>query len=311
MANLSLTYRCNKQCAYCFAGSTTDTPAFMSLDLFKSALKYLKRSGINQARLLGGEPTLHPLFINFVNIALDHGLDIMLFTNGLINKKTRDDLKKIPSSSINILLNTIHPNEKNLAGKELQEKTMKELGEKIIVGINIYSESQDLFYLLEYVKKHKLKKEVRLGLAHPMLGKQNAYLHPKQYKKIGDKIIALKVLAAGQGISLTLDCGFVPCMFDNKYHQLLNTELKNSGNCCQPIIDLMPNGYFIACYPLNNFHQIELNEQLAAQALKKQFNKKTAPYNKTGIYPACQNCSLFQGACNGGCLSHKIQRFKF
>ncbi|MDA3894331.1 MAG: radical SAM protein [Salinivirgaceae bacterium] len=312
MANLSLTDKCNKQCTYCFAGSGNNNTnnAFMTIDLFQTALNYLKRSGIKQVRLLGGEPTLHPNFVNFVDIALENNFEIMLFTNGLINAKTLKYLHELPLGKLKVLMNTIHPNEKNNSGQKQQEKTMKLLGKKLIVGVNIFNESQDLLYLLDYIQKYQLKNEIRLGIAHPILGKQNAYLHPKQYKTIGEKVLALKIKVMKYNTSLTFDCGFVPCMFAPEYHNILRNELKNTGKCCEPILDLMPNGKFISCYPLSNFHSMNIKEQSTSNEIKQVFNKQLEPYKLSGIFPYCKTCSLFNNACNGGCISYRIQRFK-
>ena len=38
----------------------------MSPDVFQRALSFVKRSHIPEARLLGGEPTEHPLFRDYV-----------------------------------------------------------------------------------------------------------------------------------------------------------------------------------------------------------------------------------------------------
>ncbi len=68
MANLVISAICNQNCAYCF---TTDhrQPGhdFLPLGAFGERLDFLFRSGIQEARLLGGEPTLHPQFPELVS----------------------------------------------------------------------------------------------------------------------------------------------------------------------------------------------------------------------------------------------------
>jgi MoaA/NifB/PqqE/SkfB family radical SAM enzyme len=313
MANLSITNKCNKKCAYCFAGDTRNEygTAFMDLTVYDKALAYLKRSGINQVRLLGGEPTLHPEFTGFVEKALGNDFNLMLFTNGLIRNDILEFLNTIPEEKITVLLNTIHPSEKNpRGGLAMQKKTMEMLGERVIAGVNIYSDHQDLFYILDYISEYHLKKEIRLGIAHPVLSRNNMYLHPKDYKRIGYKIAVFKRECAKNDVSLGFDCGFVPCMFPPEQLENLGTELKKAGTCCHPIIDLLSDGTFISCYPLNNFRKIPIDDDIVAGKLIETFDDFLNPYKHSGIYAICTSCPLFRNRCNGGCMSFRIRRFR-
>lgn len=311
MANLSITNICNNNCVYCFANDARNELGKTSIEAgtFDKALDYLKRSGLKQARLLGGEPTLHPGFRDLAIKAMGRGFEIMLFTNGLISGEMLDFLTALPAGKLSVLLNTIHPEEKNKKGTDRQKEVMHRLGPVIIPGVNIYSPKQDLNYLLEYVASYNLKKEIRLGISHSVLSKNNVYLHPKDYSRIGHKIALFKSEAQKEGVSLGFDCGFVPCMFPAESFDLLSEELKKAGNCCHPIIDMLTDGSFISCYPLSNFMRIKINDQLNAGLLINRFEEALAPYKDVGIYSHCTICPLFTNRCNGGCMSYRIQRF--
>jgi radical SAM protein with 4Fe4S-binding SPASM domain len=312
MANLSITNKCNKKCVYCFAGDTLDEygQTYMETSVYLQALDYLKRSDLKEVRLLGGEPSLHPGFIDFVKIALDKGFRIMLFSNGLINNVVLSFLEGVPASKLSVLLNSIHPNENNQQGIERQKKTMKALREKIIVGVNIFSDNQDLLYLLDYVPEFNLKTEIRLGISHSVLSQNNVYLHPKEYRRIGKKIAFFKMEAVKLGISFGFDCGFVPCMFPEEHLDLLREELQKAGTCCHPIIDLLTDGTFISCYPLNNLQKVKINDSIVLADLADRFGQALKPFKQAGIYPHCSSCPLFNNRCNGGCMSFRIQRFE-
>lgn len=311
MANLSITNVCNRECGYCFARDTRAEYGKTHIDnkTYEKALDYLQRSGIKQARLLGGEPTLHPEFIDIVKKALDRKLEIMLFSNGLMPGKILNFLADIPEGQLSVLLNTIHPDEADKQGILHQKKVMKKLGRRIIPGINICNPKQELDYLPEYIAEYNLKKEIRLGLSHPALGHSNIFLHPKEYKKVGYFISQFKHKALKAGISLGFDCGFVPCMFPDESIKLLSEELKKAGNCCHPIIDMLTDGSFIACYPLNNLLKIKIHDRLTASDLIKTFREMSSPFENTGIFPYCTSCPLFRTRCNGGCLAYRIRRY--
>jgi len=169
---------------------------------------------------------------------------------------------------------------------------------------------QELDYLLDYITIYGLKKEIRIGLCHPVLSLKNVFLHPKEYKKIGYKIALFKQKAKKFGVFLGFDCGFVPCMFPDEYFELLTGELRKAGTCCHPIIDLLVDGSFIACYPLNNLVRIIIDDKLNAKELSAEFESALLPYSDIGIYPHCTSCPLFGNRCNGGCMSFRIQRYK-
>ena len=314
MSNISITTLCNKKCVYCFAEDSRiqriNNSNVMSMEVFDKALDYLQRSGIRQLRLLGGEPTLHPKIVNMIETGLKRGLEILLFSNGIMGKKILNYLSTLNDSRITILMNTIHPLEKNYQGELKQIRTMEILQNKVMLGINIYSREQQLDYLSEYILKYNLKKEIRIGLAHPLLSKKNANLHPKYYKEIGLKIFEYFQKASCSGIKIGFDCGFVPCMFPEVSFDAFGEILNKAGRCCNPIIDLLPDGNFISCYPLNNLEQIGINNFINSENLNEIFNHALKPYEDFGIYPYCRDCELFKVRCSGGCVSAKINRLR-
>jgi MoaA/NifB/PqqE/SkfB family radical SAM enzyme len=312
MANLSITNVCNKKCVYCFANDTKEEfgKTYMDIDTYDRALKYLERSGLKQARLLGGEPTLHPEFIAFVEKAINKNFNIMLFTNGLTSDKTIQYLRSLPKGRLSILLNTIHPSENNIHGIEQQKKFMEILGKDIIVGVNLFNQALDMDYLIDYIMNYNLKKEIRIGISHSVLSQNNTFLHPKDYLKVGYQIVSFKKKIIPKNIKIGFDCGFVPCMIPQEYYDLMSEELKKTGNQCHPIIDFLSDGSFISCYPLNNHLKIAINDEINARYLTNEFETSLQPYTKIGIFPYCSTCPLFNIRCNGGCMSFRIQRFK-
>ncbi len=92
MANLAIAGVCNLRCPYCFAGSYLATSrdqgaAFVDAAAFEERLDFLERSGIPEARLIGGEPTLHPAFPDLVVAARSRGLRIPVFSHGLMPRR--------------------------------------------------------------------------------------------------------------------------------------------------------------------------------------------------------------------------------
>src|SRR4051812_18340244 len=107
MANLSITAKCNRDCSYCFALETLDalhlSEQAMSWDVFERSLDFLERSGMDEARLLGGEPTIHPDFPRMLERALERGFRVLVFSGGLIPEAALKQLEEVPAERLAVL----------------------------------------------------------------------------------------------------------------------------------------------------------------------------------------------------------------
>ena len=83
MANIAITSRCNLNCSYCFAQATYNAPekkyGHMTPDVFKKSLDILQKSNIGQVSILGGEPTSHPDFMQYMEMAFQAGLTMDIY----------------------------------------------------------------------------------------------------------------------------------------------------------------------------------------------------------------------------------------
>jgi sulfatase maturation enzyme AslB (radical SAM superfamily) len=282
----------------------------MPREIFLEALAYLRRSRIGQVRFLGGEPTLHADFAWMVEYALEQGFHVIVFSNGLLSPATLQFLTSLSKQRFSLLLNTIPPSENNPAGILQQKTTMAELGRKIKLGVTIDCRQPDLDFLLDYMLEYHLYPEIRLGIAHPVLSRQNRHILPKFYQDIGLRISEFYEKAVRQNIRIELDCGFVPCMFPLDEIGIMAPLFKKTGMFCKPNLDLLADGQFIACYPLNNQGQLPLLADTTADYLHRIFAEQNAPFNDVGIFPYCPRCPLFKKQCSGGCLAQKINRLR-
>ncbi|MBN1542628.1 radical SAM protein [candidate division KSB1 bacterium] len=310
MANISITSRCNRDCAYCFARSISVETEDMSYQLYVQALEFMKRSKIRQIRLLGGEPTLHPHFTRFVKTALRQDLSLLIFTNGLIKPSLVDFLNTIPIERIFLLVNMQEPQKGEDAVYRKQLAVLKKLGPRAQPGFNLHNHTHRLDFLLDLIDRYHLRRAVRLGLAHPAPGGSQQHLRPKDYVRIGDQVIAFARKAHERQIDIDLDCGFVPCMFpaDNLPPSL---HLDEIGNRCNPIPDILPDGTVIPCYPLAQTVRHLFLDYSDAQSVQEAFQQILQPFHNLGIFAECADCqALARGLCSGGCRALAMQRLR-
>jgi MoaA/NifB/PqqE/SkfB family radical SAM enzyme len=308
MANLAVSLVCNRACPYCFARESTEGAdpgdAFVSMETFEDMLDFLDRSNIAEARLLGGEPTLHPAFVELASRARARGRKLVVFSNGQMPAPALDYLAALPEDDCRVLVNV-----NRSADLSAIRETLQRLGQRALVGFNLYRLDLDPEFLLPLIEETGCRPGIRLGIAHPTLRGGNVYLRPGQYPAAGRKIMRLARAAAQAGVRLEFDCGFVRCMFSNDDVAELESLGTKAEWRCNPILDINPQGEAIHCYPLADFAVLPLDG--TAQAMRDRFIALTAPYRQAGIFKECSICAYrAAGECTGGCLAAAMRRFR-
>ncbi len=310
MTNISITVLCNRSCSYCFARSLGEQLGHMGRDVFEKALAHLQRSGIKQARLLGGEPTIHPHFARFIDAIEDRDLDLLIFSNGRMPQKAIDRLIQFPRNRLSILMNVDPAEDQGEGVRQRFNMVCKEFGSSVILGLNIHSPGVELGFLLPIIDEYDLAPQIRLGLAHPCVGAENRFLHPRHYRSVGARIGAFAKKTRAQNIRLELDCGFVPCMFSEEDLDLIRESGGEiPGNRCNPLPDYLPDGRFIPCYPLAKVASLADGEESLGTLVQATFTDRLTALRRAGVFKLCDGCSLLRAnLCNGGCLAAAIQR---
>jgi MoaA/NifB/PqqE/SkfB family radical SAM enzyme len=218
MANISLTRRCRRHCSYCFAKHelSRDAETDMRPETFEAALEFLQRSGIPEARLLGGEPTEHPLFEDYIAMALERGFRVLVFSGGIIPRRVVAYMAKLSTAKVSMILNTANPNDSPESLVNRQLEICRTLGDKVMLGINIRSANENPAYALEWVKTYALARTVRVGIANPIWGATNDFFRLRGPRPI-PVFEQLFAMGAEMGIDIGFDCGFTPCMFSQAF----------------------------------------------------------------------------------------------
>jgi MoaA/NifB/PqqE/SkfB family radical SAM enzyme len=315
MANICVTFACNRTCGYCFAQKTLESSGtapgsgpHMSLETFRGALDFIERSGIAQARLLGGEPTLHPDFPALLEAVAERRLGLLVFSNGLMPGRALTAIEAAPE--VRVLINVADRGEPE-STLERQRTVFERLGARIMPGYTIHDPGADLDFLLDLIREFGLARRVRLGLAHPSLQRVNTYLHPRGFEHVGVEIGRFASRAGREGVTLELDCGFVPCMFTDDALASLGRAAESLGTRCSPILDLLPDGRIIPCHPLSPLFSIPLGPRDRADDLRKELSRRLEPYRALGVFRECSSCPFRgSGRCGGGCLATAMRRLR-
>lgn len=76
-----LTYSCNFRCVHCFQRDE-DKCLMYSNECINKSIQIAQELDVQRFSLFGGEPLLHPNFINIYNKIYDYGFQISIITNG-------------------------------------------------------------------------------------------------------------------------------------------------------------------------------------------------------------------------------------
>jgi radical SAM protein with 4Fe4S-binding SPASM domain len=314
MANLILTHRCTLKCDYCFAADFLQNETIsgydVSFDVFEAYIDFLDRSGIQEVRLLGGEPTLHKEFARFVDYARMRSKKVLVFSNGLIPKPALRALMEIPPEQCTVLINLS-------SGKSLpnsrrkQMSSMKQLAQHACPGYTISSlPIGDLHSLLDMIDESGCQRSLRIALAQPA-DSQNKFVHPKQYRAVASSIVALATEACRRGVHLEFDCGFVRCMFSEEEVNNLRESGVPTAWHCSPTMDIDLDGTVFPCFALSGRTYIRDGILQNADSLRKGFHDSLSILRVAGVYPECSTCDLrVTKGCSGGCLAAALRRLR-
>jgi len=79
---LEITSICNQKCMHCFMHDELNTTV-LEVDEIRKIVLDLKKLGVKNIALSGGEPTLHPNLIEIMDIIYEQKIGLVILTNGL------------------------------------------------------------------------------------------------------------------------------------------------------------------------------------------------------------------------------------
>jgi cyclic pyranopterin phosphate synthase len=316
MANLLLTEKCVRACPYCFAKEhlKENKENILSWENLIYIADFLEFSGEKYLSLLGGEPTLHPDFIDFVLYLHQRQFHVNLFTSGIISDTKIDIAKEyllnIPVENFSFVCNYNHPDSSTASETKQIETFFTVFSKYISLSYNLYQPHFDFGFLVNAILKYGLKKHVRLGLAQPIPGQKNECLSLDEIRGIAENFRSqLKVLEENR-ISLGFDCGMPLCIFSNEdIGRLFKLNRSKVVFCCSPAIDISPDMQVWSCFPLSNYEKISLYDFDSVNEIRRYFSGQNNAIRekKKGIFFFFLTCIYFEeNLCIGGCLAHLI-----
>jgi hypothetical protein len=316
MANVLFTNVCNRRCPYCFAQPAPGGaagPGALSLPDAVRAADILVASRVGRVGVLGGEPTLHPDFVDLCRYLLDRRLKVTVFTNGLTSPATLAAVAAIPAARpLTFVVNVNHPAITPAAEQERQRVFMSALGARCEISLNLSRVDLDPRFAVELGERCGTSRKIRLGLAQPIMDAENEYLATADYRPAAARIVELVEAAFERGGLVHFDCGFALCMFTDAQLGALQRRGTRLRFSCELALDIGPGLDAWACFPLASGRHVQLTEASRIEELHRELQDDLNGLRRArgvfGVFPECEGCAYRRARrCAGGCLAHALK----
>lgn len=299
--NILLTLDCSLDCSYCFARSrrAMQSSQEMSLSELDEIIEEMDPA-CDTIRLMGGEPTLHSQYAIILQTLKERGFRVVVFTNGLqsILRKTAPFLPDEILLNLNDWLTYSHVQQAAIGSN------LSALGDRTSLATTITDPAFDLSPHRELILKKGLRPVIRLGLAQPILGGDNIYLRDVDLPAAHQAVAQWAAILSGDGIRLSLDCGFMRCHFnDAEIETMVRAETVLNFDCA-PTLDIGPGLKVWRCFAFSAGPGIPWQQFRNTKQLSEAFNAR-----EKGVCKACKDCVYFGNRwCHGGCLARTENR---
>ena len=311
MANLYLTHKCNRGCAFCFARkvlseSGADVNELLSISDIEKLIEHF-RGQLPELGILGGEPFLYPYFGELMELLKKNMIIPKIFTSATDPMPKYLEEMDFRTSPVGFIVNVNVRESYSDAKYENLMKFFDKFHAVASLSYTILDLDADVSFLFDLIIKHNLARSIRTGVALPIYKGGNKFVERDDYKRFGDFYEKFARRAASEQVVLGMDCGFTPCMFTPKQVGALQRCGVIMAFCCGAALDIGPGLQSWNCFPLFRLHRENILNYDTVEHAKRAFEAKMDSYfDKVGIFDDCDSCKYFKnGFCNGGCKSYK------
>ena len=291
MANLMITTHCNFTCPYCFGRDMIGPghpKTHMNWETFIALLDWIDRSGMKQlgVHLMGGEPTLNPLFFDMLDELGRRNRDILIFSNAATQLDPQR-LKDAIDKGIRWVVNCNHPSDYKENHLKFLQSNLAILGKNAAVTFNVTEGQFDYSYVFDYIKTYNMVPRIKVGVALPTLQHNNIFAQWTDFPAIAERIMELHESVKGIGGSIDFECGVPFCLFTADQHRKLD---KIHVSHCNSRLDITPWGEVINCLPLSKLTNVHYSQFSDYAQARNWFESLLMPYRQVGSAADCLPC---------------------
>jgi len=318
-----MTEGCNLACQHCYLAPKFDEDGskypVMDVNIFKNILEEAKSLGMQNVKLTGGEPLMHPKIYEILNVLKEFDIPVWMETNGLLcDEKLAQAMAYSPNAFVSVSLDgstaEVHDKIRGVHGafdrsvQGIKNLLKKGINTQIIFSImreNVH-QYEEIITLAESLGVRSLKFNIvqptERGLA---LHESQRDVTIEEYIKIGKHIEG--ELLDSTSINLYYDH---PIAF-RPLHRLMDPD-KSGGTCgIKTILGVLADGTYALCgigtsIEEMNFGKAGIDSLASVWKENDIINsiRYDLPKGFTGI---CSKC-MMRDQCMGACIAQNYYR---
>lgn len=318
MPNLIITNACNLRCPFCFATESR-------VDLRCAAVKgvgrdefgrWLQWLGAGRIKFCGGEPTLHPAFIDLLEMALAAASpEIIVMTNGLWPEAVRRHIARLSARKVvrlSFLFNVLEP---ALYRQSQQQRLAASLAavnpHATSLGFTIYKRPFDYAHMLELAKRTGIR-HLRYSIAAPNISDPASWaiVPERDYRPLARTVVKLAEQVRRAGLDLGGDCGYLPrCVYTPGDLEKIQAMPGAMQQCRLSPVDVAPGGTAWRCYGLYSVLRTTVDWTQPPAQLDAYFDRRVRLLEDFLLFERCRDCAhLEMRQCLGGCYALRVAR---
>jgi hypothetical protein len=304
-AYISITNKCNTDvCEYCYARAE-DKKEPMSLENFLTAVNWLDEiSDFPEVYFVGGEPSTHPKFIDFLDILGARGWGSTLYTNGAFDRNRCHKFASHPG----LLRVAFHY-------EDVFFEQFANYRERLLYNMEVLGREKEgsLIFIIsdrdfQYEEQLHLAKTYNLAItwifAAPTSG-NTPYIGLKSMKEWGPRLQQFLIECHEAGISTSPDLPVPLCVFDEEFRDKY-TETFSLVRRCRPFVYFKSDLSTQFCTALPAFSSERPADSQGLLETIKGYREVDTQLKKKISFPECEDCEHHvKNICQGGCMSYK------
>lgn len=302
--NIMVNNYCNLRCSYCFASTEmyekSEKQNMKEKDFFK-ILTYLKRNGIKEVRIIGGEPTIHPKFKEFLQVVVrDPWFEsIFIFSNCTFSLETLYEIMLVAKKKKVVVLPNYNEGEFLGKKRELVENNLKTLTRCGIVktlGINIYSEDFDYTYAIDKAVELGIK-QIRWSITTPNYKLSENFDVKGYFRGFYEVLKGFLKACKEKGIYAMLDCNTIPpCVFTEEEKKELTGYKEDlfERTDCGVILDINPELEIFRCFGMSEGYHEKMKAKKGIQEVVQSIEEEFKEIEDRLLLDECRECKVYE-----------------